>query len=181
MSHLHPFSHHSTWIPSVRPVFPMPTILELVETVGLETNQNVRLRFRLNGPDRVAIFLRSLNGSEIVDWSFSTSLPKVVSEFQNGPLYFIYIGHGKVNLEYNFFIDIRVRCFRYPIWVSSYERNLSFHQRPNAVEPSIALTTVGHYTHHDEYQTEEFQNFTNSFPPWAHVTPWMCSYTSYLF
>ncbi|KAG4071651.1 hypothetical protein HA402_011805 [Bradysia odoriphaga] len=160
MSRMIEQSYHSTWIPSAKPVFPMPTNLELVETAELGTNQNTRFRFRLNGPDRVAIFLRALNGSEILDWSFSTSLPKKVSEFQNGPLYFIFIGHGKVNLEYNFFIDI---------------------QRANPIQPSIALTTVGHYTHHDEYQTAEFQNFINSFPPWAHVTPWMCSYTSYLF
>lgn len=158
----------------------MPTNLELVETVELDTNQHTRLRFRLNGPDRVVIFLRSLNGSEITDWSFSTSLPKIVSEFQNGPLYFIYIGHGKVNLEYNFFIDVKVNS---RIFKSQTDNTsaLSFHQRVSPGQPSIALTTVGHYTHHDEYQTAEFQSFIDSFPPWAHVTPWMCSYTSYLF
>ncbi len=90
----------------------METILELVETVDLDTNQKFRLRFRLNGPDRVAIFLSSRNGSQIVDWSFSTSLPTGVSEFHNAPLYFIFIGHGKVNSEYDFYIDVMVREFR---------------------------------------------------------------------
>lgn len=54
-------------------------------------------------------------------------------------------------------------------------------QKANPIQPSIALTTVGHYTHYDEYQTAEFKNFILSFPPWSHVTPWMCSYTSYFF
>lgn len=86
----------------------MKTNLELVETEELDQNQNFRLKFRLSGPDRIVIFLTSTNGSEIIDWSFSTSLPTKVSVFQNAPLYFIYIGHGKVNLEYDFYIDVQV-------------------------------------------------------------------------
>lgn len=87
----------------------METKLELVETEPIDQNQTFRLKFRLNGPDRVVIFLTSTNGSEIIDWSFSTSLPTIVSEFQNAPLYFIYIGHGKVNLEYDFYVDVKVK------------------------------------------------------------------------
>lgn len=162
----------------------MSTNLELVETEELDTaNQNFRLKFRLSGPERVVIFLRSTNGSEITDFSFSTSLPTIVSDFQDVPLYFIYIGHGKVNLPYDFFIDVKVDeinlLFR---GVLSLCR-LSFcdSQKANPNHSSISLTTVGHYTHYDEYQTAEFQNFISSFPAWAHVTPWMCSYTSYLF
>lgn len=84
----------------------METNLELMETESLDANANFRLKFRLNGPDRVAIFLTATNGSEIINWSFSTSLPTHTSSFQNGPLYFIYIGQGKVNLDYDFFIDV---------------------------------------------------------------------------
>lgn len=87
----------------------METKLDLVATEPIDTNQTFRLKFRLNGPDRVVIFLTSTNGSEIIDWSFSTSLPTIVSEFQNAPLYFIYIGHGKVNLEYDFYVDVKVK------------------------------------------------------------------------
>lgn len=87
----------------------METNLELVETEQIDINHTFRLKFRLNGPDRVVIFLTSTNGSEIIDWSFSTSLPTIVSEFQNAPLYFIYIGHGKVNVGYDFFIDVKVQ------------------------------------------------------------------------
>lgn len=87
----------------------METNLNLIETMELDrTEQKFRLKFQLSGPDRVAIFLTSVNGSKIIDWSFSTSLPTRVSEFQNSPLYFIYIGHGKVNLDYDFYIDVQV-------------------------------------------------------------------------
>lgn len=88
----------------------MKTILELREKQELDASQNFRFNFRLTGPDRVAIFLTSTNGSEIIDWSFSTSLPTHVSQFQSAPLYFIYIGHGKINMEYDFFIDVKVKC-----------------------------------------------------------------------
>lgn len=88
----------------------METTLELRKTQELGAPNNFRLNFRLTGPDRVAIFLTSTNGSEIIDWSFSTSLPTDVSKFQSAPLYFIYVGHGKINMEYDFFIDVKVKC-----------------------------------------------------------------------
>lgn len=86
----------------------MKTKLELTASEELDASQNFRLKFRLTGPDRVSIFIRATNGSEIISWSFSTSLPTIVSQFESTPLYFIYIGHGKVNSEYEFFIDVKV-------------------------------------------------------------------------
>lgn len=87
----------------------MKTTLELVESIELEASQNLRLKFLLTGPDHVVLYITARNGSEIVDWSFSTSLPTVVSRFQSAPLYFIYIGQAKGNFPYEFFIDVQVR------------------------------------------------------------------------
>lgn len=46
--------------------------------------------------------------------------------------------------------------------------------------PSIEITVIGHYNHDNE-KTAEFEEFLNNFPKWAHITPWMCLYNSFVY
>lgn len=46
--------------------------------------------------------------------------------------------------------------------------------------PSIEITVVGHYNQ-DMVKTDEFEEFLNTFPDWSHVTPWVCSYDSFIY
>lgn len=45
---------------------------------------------------------------------------------------------------------------------------------------SIEITVVGHYNN-GNVKTEEFEEFLNTFPEWTHVTPWVCSYDSFIY
>lgn len=47
--------------------------------------------------------------------------------------------------------------------------------------PSFDIAVVGHYNHFSEYETIEFKEFKESFPKWAHITPWISSYNSMVF
>lgn len=91
----------------------MKTTLELIASETLENTgntQTIRLKFLLISPQSTSIFVTPKNGSHIVNWSFSMSVPTNVSQFESAPLYFILIGHGIMHMDYEFSIDIQVRA-----------------------------------------------------------------------
>lgn len=51
----------------------------------------------------------------------------------------------------------------------------------NSTDGVVDIAVVGHYTHYEELETNEFRDFVKSFPDWAQVTPWMCTFESWVY
>lgn len=120
-----------------------------------------RYTFELKGDDHMEIFLSPFAGSKLLDWSLSAGPIQASPTVWHGrPTYLVFLTSGRLTqITSRFTIDV--------------ETNVPVEQ------PSIDIAAVGHRVHNDDEQTDEFKAFLESFPRWAHVTPWMSSYESW--
>ncbi|KAJ6642258.1 Endoplasmic reticulum metallopeptidase 1 [Pseudolycoriella hygida] len=153
-------SVNSNWIRSGNPIFPIRTTLQLVDERILE-NSVKRLTFNVTGPPHRILYIYPLDDNQMINWNLSEEVPKVTAKFNQRHVYFVFTSHGKVNEPLEFFVDIQK---------TTDTINLA----------SIEIAVVGHYNH-NHVQTDEFAEFLSTFPEWSHVTPWVCSYDSFIY
>ncbi|XP_037035537.1 endoplasmic reticulum metallopeptidase 1-like isoform X1 [Bradysia coprophila] len=154
-------SQHSNWVPSeTGPIFSMKTTLQLANEEILVNNVK-RLTFNVTGPSHRNIFIYPLDDNQLINWNLMEEVPQLTEDFQQRQAYFVFTGHGKINEPLSFFIDIQ--------------------KTPDTINmASIEITVVGHYNH-GNVKTDEFDEFLSTFPDWTHITPWACSYDSYIY
>ncbi|XP_026840670.1 endoplasmic reticulum metallopeptidase 1 isoform X1 [Drosophila persimilis] len=118
--------------------------------------KNIKFTLEIAGPDHTSIFIQPVNGTTLVDWTFT----KEPLEQNVKPPYYVYWSYALDPTPLQFSMEFE-------------------HENDNWSGDTFKIAIMGHRTHHDMYIDEEFREFLATFPPWAHVSSWIGSYNSW--
>ncbi|XP_050540396.1 endoplasmic reticulum metallopeptidase 1-like [Daktulosphaira vitifoliae] len=143
-------SMSSSWIPTNKDALSM-SHLETNTTVILndKSGYNRRMEFHVSGPERINIILSPYPGVKLTLWSFSNT-PTVTTKWDNNDVYIIKHVSGNKNKTLNFWLEL--------------ESNYGFNEQ--TLNVTIAYNWV---IRKDIVLDNEFKQFVDSFPSWAHV------------
>ncbi|XP_030378121.1 endoplasmic reticulum metallopeptidase 1 [Scaptodrosophila lebanonensis] len=148
---------NSFWVPGPEPnknYLPSCTILNKQSS----SLTKVLFTLEVSGPDHTSIFIEPLNGAKLVDWSFT----REPIEKQLKPPYYVYWSYALDPTPIRFNIEFDRGSAD---WSGS----------------TFKIAIMGHRIHDDMFNTEDFREFLATFPPWAHVSSWISSYSSWQF
>lgn len=137
--------------------------------------------FRI-GPDHMAFYLSPALGTEIFEWSISEAVVRSVYQWNGRSTYYIFFSYAVDTSAYRFSIDlVKVRWITRLKSLKIQNKIQLFFQTTEMDYPVPALDVVvtTHYIHHEQMFTQQFQTFVESFPKWAHVTPWISTYEAW--
>ncbi|KAH8270811.1 hypothetical protein KR018_005495, partial [Drosophila ironensis] len=145
------------WVNSSAPEIPINIDLSLDSKQSFDDN-TVRYDFSLKSNDRLMMYVAPLENVSITDWSLDTTpLNGTYS-----PPYLIFRLSAQIEDPFEFWIKIQ-------------------HDEGNTNGPYFKLVVVEHFLHHQEYYTDEYQQFLATFPDWAYTTDWFAALESWIF
>ncbi|KAJ6644220.1 Endoplasmic reticulum metallopeptidase 1 [Pseudolycoriella hygida] len=157
-------SQSSYFVHAEKPNFPTETNLKLLRSEMIRERVK-RFEFQVNAPDHMVLTISPLPGHEMIDWSLLDHVPTNIQMWNSyagdRPTYFVQSAFGSASM--NFSVDIQI-AFEFDITDASFD-----------------AAVIGHYNHYREFETVEFKAFKESFPLYAHITPWISSYNSMVF
>ncbi|KAG4075302.1 hypothetical protein HA402_003093 [Bradysia odoriphaga] len=157
-------SKSSYFVPAEEPDLPSETELTLLSS-EMSSERVKRFEFQLIAPDHMVMAISPLPGHEMLDWSLLDFVPSNVqiwnSNVGDRPTYFVQSAFGSGIMIFT--LDIQIESGQ------------------NITAPSFDIAVIGHYNHYNDYETDEFREFIQTFPEWAHITPWISSYNSMVF
>ncbi|XP_035742649.1 endoplasmic reticulum metallopeptidase 1-like isoform X1 [Vespa mandarinia] len=153
------FLWKTSWISGPAPFINVPTKLDLISKI---TKHNVTsFTFNVTGPDHIGIILSPYKDVHLEKWSISNMEPLKGPMWNGRETYFIYYACASDCIPYTFSIELNVY---------SLEK-----------VPSLSIALAGHTLHGKHQKSLRFKQFLVQFPPWAVITPWTATYTSWEF
>ncbi|ALC42480.1 CG11961 [Drosophila busckii] len=148
---------HSLWIPASEPVLGTPPVIKVLSKQQLSPSK-IRFEMQLSGPDHMGIFIQPLNGVRVDNWSFHQTPLRLNYK----PPYFIYFSYGVNGDPLKFWLEL---------------------EKPNGdwKSPILELGIGGHWIHHKELQTSDFNKFLKSFPKYVDTAAWPASYETWMY
>ncbi|XP_017147750.1 endoplasmic reticulum metallopeptidase 1 isoform X5 [Drosophila miranda] len=153
----HKTRQNTLWIPASEPLLGSVPAVKVISKKQVSPSK-IRYELQLSGPDHMALFIQPLNGAIMKDWSFHQAPLRL--SFQ--PPYFIYFSWGVNGDPLNFWLEL---------------------EKPKGdfKTPTFELGLGGHWTHHKEMLTPDFEKFLESFPKYVDATPWPASYETWIY
>ncbi|XP_062549574.1 endoplasmic reticulum metallopeptidase 1-like [Armigeres subalbatus] len=161
-------THHARrnvawWLPAnTNPTFPTPIKLEYLSITNVSPN-TTRYDFSVEGPDHMSFYISPIQPNKLQEWSFSEEVPRSGYPWNGQDVHFINYVYGIDSSPHHFWVLIEHASDK------PYDE-LTFH-----------LNIVGQYMHHEQYRTDEFQQFVDNFPDFAHVVAYPSYLESWLF
>uniref|UniRef100_A0A182WIW1 FXNA-like protease n=1 Tax=Anopheles minimus TaxID=112268 RepID=A0A182WIW1_9DIPT len=162
-------THHgqrenSLWIQGN--TFTLPETIELkhIDTQYVPTLNTTTFFFTAKGTDHMSFYVSPVRGVKLVDWSFSKSIPRSGLPWNGQDVHYINFVHGIDDRPYEFHITVQGSA-----------------TKPLEAGWSFYLNVVAQYMHHEQYRTQEFQQFIHLFPDYAHVVAYPAHLISKIF
>ncbi|XP_043681351.1 endoplasmic reticulum metallopeptidase 1-like isoform X1 [Vespula pensylvanica] len=153
------FLWKTSWISGPAPFINVPTKLDLISKI---TKHNVTsFTFNVTGPDHIGIILSPYKDVHLEKWSISNKEPLKGPMWNGRETYFIYYACASDCIPYTFSIELSVYSLK--------------------KVPSLSIALAGHTLHGKHQRSSRFKQFLIQFPPWAVITPWTATYTSWEF
>ncbi|XP_046828607.1 endoplasmic reticulum metallopeptidase 1-like isoform X1 [Vespa crabro] len=153
------FLWKTSWISGPAPFINVPTKLDLISKI---TKHNVTsFTFNVTGPDHIGIILSPYKDVHLEKWSISNMEPLKGPMWNGRETYFIYYACASDCIPYTFSIELNVYSLK--------------------KVPSLSIALAGHTLHGKHQKSLRFKQFLIQFPPWAVITPWTATYTSWEF
>ena len=107
------------------------------------------------------MIISPMEDAEIANWSLMEYVKGTETIYDEKTYYFILYNSGNPSNGSEFWIDVQT--------------NLT------STDPILNIVYYGRFVYHEDYFTKEFKSFLKSFPDWAHISPEISSYQSYIF
>ncbi|XP_050423361.1 endoplasmic reticulum metallopeptidase 1-like [Adelges cooleyi] len=149
----------NSWIPSA----PSMSVLKSNTAILLsnESTHSRRIEFNVNGPERINVYISPYPGVNLTAWSF-TDQPEVTTQWENNDVYIVRHASGTKDEEYRFWLEVE----------SQYGFN----------EATLNITVSCDWViHKNMILNNEFEEFINAFPVWAHVNYAMAKVDAFVY